>query len=281
MPINLETINSFYNLNLKPYQAKELLKKEIEKEGIQEPKNLEEKAISLIGRPLYEAFIKGYTMKQWGTDPRELPPSIITRLPVRYNYREDYFVDSRWQGIPVEGYTKIFERMLNSCNIHVELNCDYFEYQNHFNVRNKIIYTGPIERYFNYTYGKLEWRSIELQKEIVDVEDYQGTSVMNYADLEVKYTRIHEPRHLHPERRYTKQKTIIFYETSNNDPDDPYYPVNNERNRDLFSKYKKLAEKEESVIIGGRLGDYAYYDIDKAILAALKCYQEKIIDHRS
>jgi len=281
MPINLETINSFYNLNLKPYQAKELLKKEIEKEGIQEPKNLEEKAISLIGRPLYEAFIKGYTMKQWGTDPRELPPSIITRLPVRYNYREDYFVDSRWQGIPFEGYTKIFERMLDSCNIHVELNCDYFEYQNHFNVRNKIIYTGPIDRYFNYTYGKLEWRSIELQKEIVDVEDYQGTSVMNYADLEVKYTRIHEPRHLHPERRYTKQKTIIFYETSNNDPDDPYYPGNNDRNRDLFSKYKKLAEKEESVIIGGRLGDYAYYDIDKAILAALKCYQEKIIDHRS
>ncbi len=276
MPINLETINSFYNLNLNPYDAKEFLKKEIEKEGIKDPKNLEEKAISLIGRSLYEALIKSYTFKQWGKDPKELPPSIITRLPLRYNYREDYFVDARWQGIPLEGYTKVFERMLNSPNIHVELNCDYFKYRNDFNVREKIIYTGPIDQYFDYIYGNLEWRTVKFQKELIEIEDYQGTSVMNYGDIEVPYTRIHEPRHLHPERRYTKQKTVIFYEKSEYDPINPYYPINTERNHTLFNQYKELMQKENKVIIGGRLGDYAYYDMDKTILAALKCYEDKI-----
>ncbi len=277
MPINLETINSFYNLNLKPYDAREFLKDEIEKAGIKDPKNLEEKAISLIGRPLYEAFIKGYTIKQWEKDPKELPPSIITRIPVRYNYKEDYFVDDRWQGIPYEGYTKVFERILNSPNIHVELNCDYFEHRNNFNIRKKTIYTGPIDQYFDYIYGKLEWRTIDLQKEIVDVEDYQGTSVMNYADLDVQYTRIHEPRHLHPERSYTKHKSVIFYEIPRHDPDEPYYPIHTERNKALFKKYKELASQEDGVIIGGRLGDYAYYDMDKTILAALDCYETRLI----
>ncbi|MCD4742129.1 MAG: UDP-galactopyranose mutase [Desulfobacteraceae bacterium] len=281
MPINLETINSFYNANLKPHEAQEFLKKEIEKNHVRAPQNLEEKAIASVGRSLYEAFIKGYTIKQWDKDPRELPTNIITRLPVRYNYRKDYFVDSRWQGIPLEGYAMVFKNMLKSTNIHIELNCDYFEHRNEFNVTKKVIYTGPIDRYFDYVYGKLEWRTAKFQKEIVELEDYQGTSVMNYADFAVKYTRIHEPKHLHPERKFTKQKTIIFYETSGSDSNDPYYPVNTESNYNLFKKYKALAQQEKGVIIGGRLGDYAYYDMDKTILAALKCYERQLVDSTS
>ena len=278
MPINLETINSFYNLNLKPCEAKEFIKNEISKAGVTKPTNLEEKAISLTGRPLYEAFIKGYTIKQWNKDPKELPPDIITRLPVRYDYNEDYFVDAKWQGIPLKGYTAVFENLLDSPDIHIELNCDYFENRNDFNIREKVIYTGPIDRFYNYKYGKLEWRSISLEKEIVDVDDYQGTSVMNYADIETKFTRIHEPKHLHPERKNTIQKSVIFFETANSDDKTPYYPVGTKRNNELFHKYKDLSEKEEKVIIGGRLGDYSYYDMDKTILAALKCYEEKIIN---
>ena len=211
MPINLETINSFFDLNLKPFEVEEFLAKEIAKEGITKPKNLEEKAISLIGRPLYEAFIKGYTMKQWDKDPVDLPASIINRLPVRFNYNEDYFLDARWQGIPLEGYTKIFERLLCSENIDVELNCDYFQNANAFKPNRKIIFTGPIDRYFDYQFGRLEWRSVNFEKSVIEVEDFQGTSVMNYADAQVPYTRIHEPRHLHPERRYSKNKSLILY----------------------------------------------------------------------
>jgi UDP-galactopyranose mutase len=280
MPINLETINSFYNLNLKPYEANIFLKKEIEKEGIKSPKNLEEKAISLIGRSLYEAFIKGYTIKQWQKDPKELPPDIIARLPVRYNYREDYFLDARWQGIPLEGYTKLFERLLESPNIHVELNCDYFQHRNDFRINNLTIYTGPIDRYFDYAFGRLEWRTVMFEKKIVDVEDYQGTSVMNYSDLDVKYTRIHEFKHLHPERKYSNLKSVIFYETTGYDPENPFYPINTERNKKLLQKYKELAHHERGVIIGGRLGDYAYYDMDKAILAALNCYKKNFVRKR-
>ena len=276
MPINLETINAFYNLNLKPYEAKIFLKKEIEKEGIKFPKNLEEKAISMVGRPLYEAFIRGYTIKQWGRDPQELPPDIITRLPVRFNYREDYFIDARWQGIPLEGYTVLFERLLESPNIHVELNCDYFEHRNDFKINDLTIYTGPIDRYFGYLHGKLEWRTVMFEKKIVDVDDYQGTSVMNYSDLDVKYTRIHEFKHLHPEKKYSTPKTVLFYEFTGYDPESPYYPINTERNKQILQKYKAMARDEQKVIIGGRLGDYAYYDMDKAIMAALNCYTEKI-----
>jgi UDP-galactopyranose mutase len=278
MPINLETINSFYNLNLKPHEAKEFIKNEIAKEWIKEPKNLEEKAISLIGRPLYEAFIKGYTIKQWDKDPRELPPNIITRLPVRYNYSEDYFVDTRWQGIPLKGYTAVFHGLLASLNIHIELNCDYFENRSDFDIRKKVIYTGPVDQFYDYKYGKLEWRSISLEKEIVDVDDYQGTSVMNYADLETKFTRIHEPKHLHPERENKIPKSVIFFETGGSGDETPCYPVATEKNRELLQKYKDLSEDREKVIIGGRLGDYSYYDMDKTILAALRCYEDKIVD---
>lgn len=274
MPINLKTINSFYNLNLKPYEVDKFLKKEASKSNITKPKNFEEKAISLIGKPLYEAFIKGYTTKQWGKSPTELPAGILKRLPVRSSYKDDYFHDARWQGIPVDGYTAIFEKMFKSSNIEVHLNCNYFDHKNKFDVNEKIIYTGPIDRYFNYQLGHLEWRSIELEQKVVNVEDFQGTSVMNFAEESVEYTRIHEPRHLHPERTYTKDKTIIFYERSKEDPNNPYYPINTETNRTLYKKYRELADNEKDLIIGGRLGNYAYYDMDKTILAALNCYRK-------
>lgn len=276
MPINLETINAFYNMSLTPQQAKEFIAREIAKENYPNPANLEEVAISSMGRPLYEAFIKGYTIKQWNKNPKELPATIISRLPIRYNYREDYFIDSRWQGIPLKGYTKIFERMYSSKNIHVELNCDYFENRDSFKVKEKVIYTGPIDRYFDYAYGNLEWRSLQFEKKDFEFEDFQGTSVMNSADISVPYTRSHEYRHLHPERDYTKEKTIVFYETSVKNDNEPYYPVNTLQNEDMLTKYKQLGKKEKALVIGGRLGDYAYYDMDKTILAALKCFEEQI-----
>ena len=277
MPINLKTINAFYDLNLSPAEAKEFLQSEIARDAVKTPQNLEQKAISLIGRPLYEAFIKNYTIKQWNTDPKDLPPSIIQRMPVRYNYCDDYFVDCRWQGIPVEGYTRIFDNMLQSPNIDVRLNCDFFDCRDHFKINERIIYTGPIDRYFDYVHGRLEWRTVYFKRQTAEVEDYQGTAVMNYADPDTPFTRIHEFRHLHPERDYTQKQTVLFYESAGSDPSAPYYPVNSERNQAIFEKYQQLARQDQRVIIGGRLGAYAYYDMDKTILAALNCYEENII----
>ncbi len=277
MPINLETINTYFNRNFRPSEAKEFIKQQIEQEKFTVPNNLEEKCISLIGRPLYEAFIKGYTMKQWGKDPRELPANIITRLPVRFNYDETYFNDAAWQGIPLQGYCSIFDRLLSSSKIVVRLKCDFFKHRNEFKTYEKIIYTGPIDRYFDYSCGPLEWRVIECQRAIINEEDYQGTSVMNFADSDVPYMRIHEPRHLHPERPYGKNKTIIFYETSQRSTmKEGFYPINTPHNQKIVAEYKALVQQEENLIIGGRLGDYAYNDMDKTILAALNCYETQI-----
>ena len=276
MPINLETINSLYERTLRPSEARELLRGEIEAESIDSPQNLEEKAISLVGRRLYEAFIRGYTIKQWETDPKNLSPEIINRLPVRFNYNEDYFNNSRWQGIPIDGYTEIFDRLLSSPRITVRLDTDFFDVREEIQVKERTIYTGPIDRYFDYAHGQLEWRTVDLERKVVEVEDFQGTSVMNYADPEVPYTRIHEPRHLHPERSYSKEKSVLFYETTRNDPNEPYYPIKTDRNLGLLEKYKDLARKEERVIFGGRLGQYAYFDMDQTIGAALTCFEKKI-----
>jgi UDP-galactopyranose mutase len=274
LPINLATMNSFYDLKLVPSQARELLRQETKAAGIRKAGNLEERAISRVGRPLYEAFIRGYTMKHWGRDPRELPPEIVERLPLRYNYDNSYFENSRWQGIPLMGYTRVFERLLRSRRIQVQLDCDFFKHRDDFKVKGKIIYTGPIDRYFDYRYGRLEWRSVEFAREVRREQDFQGTSVMNYPDIDVAFTRIHEPRHLHPEREYRKDRTLIFYEKPKEDVDEPYYPVNTPDNQSLFKKYTGLARREKNVIIGGRLGTYAYYDMDKTILAALDCYRK-------
>jgi len=274
MPINLETINSFYNINLKPYEVEGFLEKEISKEGILNPVNFEEKAISMIGRPLYEAFIKGYTKKQWQQDPASLPVSILNRLPFRKNYNESYYF-SRWQSIPLEGYTTIFSKMLASPLIELKLNTDFFSIKDQIPAESKVFYSGSIDRYFGFKYGRLDWRSLRFEMEYLDFDDFQGTSVMNYAEEAIPYTRIHEPKHLHPEREYKTGKTIIIKEYSLwDDGSNPYYPVNNEKNNVLLSKYKADAAKEKNVVFSGRLGDYKYYDMHQTIAIALEKFED-------
>jgi UDP-galactopyranose mutase len=276
MPINLETINSFYGVNLKPFEVDDFLAEEKAKEQYPKPKNLEEKAISLIGRPLYEAFIKGYTQKQWQKDPSELPASIINRLPVRNNYDESYFNNGRYQGIPLDGYTAIFERMLDHKLITVKTSTDYFSIKDNIKVKEKTIYSGPIDHYFNYTHGHLDWRSVRFERVVSPHKDFQGTSVMNFADESPAYTRIHEPRHLHPERNYTEAQSLLFYEYSETNPEEPYYPVNNEENKVKLERYQELAKKEDKVLFGGRLGTYSYYDMDQVIGQALSLFETQI-----
>jgi len=276
MPINLETINSFYGINLKPFEVDGFLKSEIEKESFSIPDNLEQKAILSVGRSLYDAFIKGYTEKQWQKSPRLLPASIVDRLPVRKNYDENYFFD-QWQGIPSHGYSDIFKRMLDNQNIYLNTKVDYFDIADQVPDTCRIIYSGPIDRFFNYRFGKLEWRSLDFEREVVGVEDFQGTSVMNYPELSVSYIRIHEPRHLHVERAYTKDKTLIFREYPKADTgDNPYYPVNTPENQKIFQKYADESKKVHNVIFGGRLGEYRYYDMDQAIESALNIYENII-----
>ena len=276
MPINLETINSFYDKNLKPYEVDEFLDCEIAKSNITKPKNFEEKAITLIGKPLYEAFIKGYTKKQWQIDPINLPEAILTRLPFRKNYNESYYF-SKYQGIPLNGYAEIFEKMLKHKNIDVMLNTDFFDVKDAIPESIPIIYSGPIDRLFNYKFGKLDWRTLKFELERPDVEDFQGTSVMNYAEESVPFTRIHEPRHLHPEASYTDKQTLIIKEVSMFDNgDNPYYPVNDEKNQELVIKYRAKAEKLKNIHISGRLGDYKYYDMHQTIENALDIYYSKL-----
>lgn len=272
MPINLGTINQFFGVNLKPFEAEAFLASK--REPIENPRNLEEKAVSLIGRELYDAFIKGYTRKQWGCDPRELPASIITRLPVRTSFHDSYF-DDPYQGIPVGGYTPIFERMLEG--VPVELGVDYFADRAHWEKKaRRIVYTGPVDRYFDYSLGRLNWRSVRFEIERKGVADWQGTSVMNYADMDVPYTRIHEPKHLHLERPWNKRDTVIIREYSQVDNDEPYYPVNFESDRALYSQYAALAEREKHVVFGGRLARYKYYDMHQVIAAALVAARKEL-----
>lgn len=264
MPINLGTINAFYNSNLKPSEVEAFIA--TKRSGVENPANLEEKAISLIGKDLYDAFIKGYTIKQWGCDPRELPANIITRLPVRYSYYDSYF-DDTYQGVPVGGYTPIFERMLEG--IPVELNVDYFADRAYWERQcDRLVYTAPIDRYFDYQFGRLNWRSVRFEVESLAVDDFQGTSQMNYADLKVPYTRIHEPKHLHPEKKHRPGKTVISREYSQIDNDAPYYPVNSEADKQRLASYQELARRERTVF-GGRLAEYKYYDMHQVVGSAL------------
>ena len=235
----------FYNVNLKPYEVDDFLKAEIEKEHYENPKNFEEQAINFIGRPLYEAFIKGYTLKQWGRDPKELSNSIIKRLPFRKNYSESYFFDN-YQGIPTDGYTSIFDKLLSSDNITVMLDTDFFDIQDQLSKDVQIIYSGPIDRLLDYKYGDLKYRTLNFELERKDYEDYQGTSVMNYANQEIPYTRIHEPKHLHPERELNNNKTLLIKEYSaESNRENPYYPVGGADNNTLYQKY--LAGVKEKI----------------------------------
>lgn len=282
MPINLGTINQFFNAAMTPDEARALIAEQAGEFAGQDPENLNDKGISLIGRPLYEAFIKHYTGKQWQTDPKDLPASIIKRLPVRYTYDNRYFNDT-YEGLPTNGYTAWLENMADHPNIEVKLGVDYFDESQPFNKKDvrgqlPVVYTGPVDRYFDYELGELKWRTIDLESETLDTGDFQGTSVMNYADESVPYTRIIEPRHFHPERDYAKDKTIIMREYSRfaSREDEPYYPVNSADDRSTLLEYRERAEGEPATLFGGRLGTYQYLDMHMAIGAALSMADNKL-----
>jgi UDP-galactopyranose mutase len=276
MPINLATINRFYNLTLKPGEVGEFLKSKTHTAA--SPKNLEEKAISLVGKDLYEAFVKGYTIKQWDCDPRDLPADVITRLPVRTSYHDSYY-DDAYQGLPNGGYTPIFGKMLK--DIPVELDVDFFAKRDYWrSVAKTLVYTGPIDRYYNYRYGKLRWRSVRFELEKMSLEDYQGISLMNYADKEVPYTRICEPKHLYREKAHLANGTIVIREYPCDNPSEPYYPVNMQADREMLAKYQHAQSQERDVIFGGRLAEYKYYDMHQVIFSALQQVEKSLsVDH--
>jgi UDP-galactopyranose mutase len=252
MPINLGTMCEFFGRAMSPDQARALVEDQAAEIG--GARNLEEKAISLIGRPLYAAFIRGYTAKQWQTDPKDLPAEIINRLPVRYTFDNRYF-DDRYEGLPADGYAAWLERMADHPNIEVRLGTDFFDERDELVGQVPVVYTGPLDRYFDYSEGRLGWRTLDFEVEVLPVGDFQGTPVMNYADEDVPYTRIHEFRHFHPERdHYPADKTVIMREFSRAAVrgDEPYYPVNAARDRDRLLGYRKLAGAESGVLFGGR-----------------------------
>lgn len=274
MPINLGTICQYFGRALSPIEARELISNQTAEMAKVKPKNLEEKAISLIGRPLYEAFIRGYTAKQWQTDPRDLPANIIERLPVRFDFNNRYFSDT-YEGLPVNGYAPIFERMLSHPRISTYLGVDYFDLRAALPPTLKCVYTGPIDHYFEFSEGELGWRTIDFVRSTVPVADFQGTAVMNYADEEVPWTRIIEFRHLHPERRYPLDKTVIVKEFARfaTRVDEPYYPIATASDKALYRCYRQRAEVEANIYFAGRLGTYRYLDMHQAIGAALKQYK--------
>ena len=271
MPINLSTICQFFGRHLSPDEARQLIAAQAAELGGKPPSNLEEKAISLIGRPLYEAFIRSYTAKQWQTDPRDLPPGIIERLPVRYTFNNRYFNDA-YEGLPVEGYTALFARMLSHANITVHLGVDYLDLRASLPSSLRSIYTGPIDRYFGYAEGDLAWRTIDFARSTIPLGDFQGTAVMNYADQDVPWTRIVEFRHFYPERDYPDDRTTIVREFARaaTRADEPYYPVATAADKAVYRRYRARAEAEVNVHFAGRLGTYRYLDMHQAIGAALK-----------
>lgn len=285
LPINLGTINQFFRSAYTPAEARELIKQQAAELDGKEPENFVEKGVSLIGRPLYEAFIAHYTAKQWQTDPEKLSADIITRLPVRYTYDNRYFNDT-YEGLPVDGYTAWMTRMADHPNIEIRLDTDFFDESQPINksavVGNvPLVYTGPVDRYFNYEAGKLGWRTIDLEEERLDVGDFQGTSVVNYPDADVPFTRILEFRHFNPERDMAEDKTIIHREFSRfaDEGDEPYYPVNTPEDRAGLLQYRDLASAEKQVLFGGRLGMYKYFDMHMAIGAALSMVDNKLTPH--
>jgi len=278
MPINLGTINAYYRRDFKPDEAKNFIAGEIAREKITVPQNLEEKAVSLIGRPLYEALVRGYTVKQWETDPRELSPEIITRLPVRYDYNNRYFSD-RYEGIPLDGYGELIRRILDHPAITLRLNTAYCDIAAEISADDLVVYTGAIDEFFNWKFGELEWRTVDFEVGRYHCSDYQGAAVMNYADENVPFTRIHEFKHYHPERP-DSGKTIIFREYSRfaSRGDEPYYPVFTEKNIRLYKRYCEYAAQTcPQVVFGGRLGRYCYLDMDDTVAAALRCVNETVV----
>ena len=282
MPINLATICEYFGRALSPTEARALVAEQAGEIDSDHAQNLEEKGISLIGRPLYEAFIRGYTLKQWQTDPKELPAEVISRLPVRYNFDNRYFNDT-FEGLPTNGYTAWLSKMADDDRIEVRLDTDFFDLRDDILGNVPVVYTGPVDQYFGNELGRLSWRTIDLETSVEPVGDFQGTSVMNYADEDVPFTRIIEPRHFHPERadRYPGDRTVIQREYSRfaGPDDEPYYPVNTAEDRSRLVRYRDLAKVEKQVLFGGRLGTYKYLDMHMAIGAALSMYDNKVRPH--
>ena len=266
LPFNMYTFNKMWGV-VTPEEAAAKIEEQRKEAGITEPKNLEEQAISLVGRDIYEKLIKGYTEKQWGRDCKDLPSFIIKRLPVRLTFDNNYF-NALYQGIPVGGYTKMVANLLEG--IEVRLSTDYLENKDELDaMAEKVVYTGPIDAYFDYKLGVLEYRSVRFEHERLDTDNYQGNAVVNYTEREVPYTRIIEHKHF----EFGTQPTTVIskeYPSEWKLGDEPYYPVNDKKNEELANGYRELAAKEENVIFGGRLGEYRYYDMDKVIEAALQ-----------
>jgi UDP-galactopyranose mutase len=285
-PMGLGLVAQFFGRYYGPEEARALIAEQAAEIDTAEAKNLEEKAISLVGRPLYEAFVKGYTAKQWQTDPKELPASIISRLPVRYTFDNRYFTDT-YEGLPVDGYTAWLTKMAAHDLIEVRTHTDWFDVREELRAASPkapVVYTGPLDRYFDYVDGRLGWRTLDFEVEVLPCADFQGTSVMNYNDPDVPYTRIHEFRHFHPERDYPTDQTVIMREYSRfaDVDDEPYYPINTDADRVLLASYRDRARAETSaanVLFGGRLGTYQYLDMHMAIASALTMYDNILMPH--
>ena len=276
LPFNMNTFYQLWKVKT-PQEAIAKIEEQVKEANIDEPKNLEEQAIKLVGKDIYEKLIKGYTEKQWGKKATELPSFIIKRLPVRLTFDNNYFND-KYQGIPVGGYNKIIEKMLDG--IEVKLNTDFFDNREEFeSITDKIVFTGMIDEFYDYKFGTLEYRSLKFEHETLNEENYQGNAVVNYTEYDIPYTRIIEHKHF----EYGNQpKTVITreYPATWNKGDEPYYPINNDENNELYSKYKELADKEENVIFGGRLAEYKYYDMHNVIEKALEAVNKELIGNK-
>ena len=272
LPFNMNTFYQMWGTKT-PEEAMAKIEEQKAEANISEPQNLEEQAISLVGRDIYTKLIKGYTEKQWGRDCRDLPAFIIKRLPVRLTFDNNYFND-RYQGIPLDGYTGIIEKMLE--DVEVRLETDFFDDREYYEgIADKIVFTGMIDQYYDYEFGRLEYRGLRFETEVLDVENYQGNAVINYTEREIPYTRIIEHKHFEAS---DSPRTVVTreYPAQWNPGDEAYYPVNNDRNNEIYAKYEELARNEENVIFGGRLGTYKYYDMWKIIDEALKCVEEEL-----
>jgi UDP-galactopyranose mutase len=284
MPVNLTVINRFFGTDLTPAQAKEFVDEQAAPYRGRPARNLEEKGLSLVGPRLFDAFFRGYTSKQWQMSPDLLPPEVIARLPVRFTTQDRYF-DDPYQGLPRDGYASWFARMVDNPRIEVRLGSDFLDPTGLVNRDNTsgqvpVVYTGPIDAYFDFAEGRLHWRTLDFETEILPVGDHQGGAVVNYADDDVPFTRVHEFRHLHPERRYPPDRTVIAREIARaaGPGDEPYYPVNTAEDRRMLTAYRRRRDEERGVLFGGRLGSYRYLDMHMAIASALTLYDNQLRD---
>ena len=278
VPINLQTISQFFDYPFSPMEAKAFFSKL--PRSNESGTSFDQLARENIGDELYQAFFLNYTAKQWQTDPKLLSGEIFRRIPIRLDFNNDYF-DDKFQGLPKLGYSEFIKSLLNHPLLHVSLNTDFFDVRKSLHSRSLIVYTGPVDKYFNYSRGVLGWRTLDFEKEIVGVDDFQGTAVVNYVDSDVNFTRIHEFKHLHPERNYPKGKTLIMREFSRfaRIEDEPYYPINTTEDRMKLSNYRELMRREKGVFFGGRLGTYQYLDMHMAIASAMNLFYNTLIDY--